>query len=128
VFITWDDFGGWYDHVAPPEIDGRGFGFRVPPIVVSPFAKQGYVLLEQGDFVSVVKFIEECFGLAPLGNRDATASDLTAAFNFETDASASARRSFAVRGPTSVSAGKSIRGLRAEKNNTASAALPPVAD
>jgi len=47
VFITWDDFGGWYDHVAPPEIDGVGLGFRVPLLVVSPFAKQGYILHDQ---------------------------------------------------------------------------------
>jgi phospholipase C len=54
----------------------------VPLIVVSPFAKQGYVLHDQADFVSVVKFIEERFGLASLGNRDAAASDLANAFNF----------------------------------------------
>ncbi|MGA2412483.1 MAG: alkaline phosphatase family protein [Candidatus Binataceae bacterium] len=82
VFITWDDFGGWYDHVAPPEIDSVGLGFRVPLLVVSPFAKQGYILHDQADFVSVVKFIEERYGLAPIGNRDASASDLANAFNF----------------------------------------------
>ncbi len=82
VFITWDDFGGWYDHVPPPEVDAVGLGFRVPLLVVSPFAKQGYILHDQSDFVSVVKFIEERFGLAPLTSRDANASDLTNAFNF----------------------------------------------
>jgi phospholipase C len=82
VFITWDDYGGWYDHVAPPSIDGRGLGFRVPLIIVSPFAKQGYILHDQVDLVSIVKFIEERFGLAPLASRDAAASDLSNAFNF----------------------------------------------
>ena len=82
VFITWDDFGGWYDHVPPPEIDSVGLGFRVPLLVVSPFAKPGYILHDQADFVSVVKFIEERFGLPPLTTRDANVSDLANAFNF----------------------------------------------
>ncbi len=82
IFITWDDFGGWYDHVAPPPADAAGLGFRVPLIIVSPFAKPGFILHDQADFVSVVRFIEERFGLAPLGPRDSSASDLMNAFNF----------------------------------------------
>jgi phospholipase C len=82
IFITWDDFGGWYDHVPPPNVDDVGLGFRVPLIIVSPLAKPGFILHDQADFVSVVRFIEEDFGLAPLGPRDAAVSDLTNAFNF----------------------------------------------
>src|SRR6202011_2275552 len=43
IFIVWDDWGGWYDHVSPPQLDSLGFGIRVPLIVVSPYAKHGYV-------------------------------------------------------------------------------------
>ena len=43
IFITWDEWGGFYDHVRPPTLDGLGLGFRVPALVISPFAKRGYV-------------------------------------------------------------------------------------
>jgi phospholipase C len=82
VFLTWDDFGGFYDHVPPPIVDGFGFGPRVPFLIVSPFAKKGYVSHTQYEFSSVLKFIEERFGLAPLTNRDALANDTTDSFDF----------------------------------------------
>ena len=86
VFLTWDDFGGFYDHVKPPQIDAYGLGPRVPLLVVSPFAKQGFVDHNLGEFSSVLAFIEHRFGLPPLTNRDNTAlngvSDLTEAFDF----------------------------------------------
>jgi phospholipase C len=80
VFLTWDDWGGWYDHVVPPHpVDPVLFGFRVPLIVISPFAKAGYVTHTRGDFASFPVFIEEVFGLAPpAGSRNS--SDLADAF------------------------------------------------
>ena len=83
IFITWDDWGGWYDHVVPPQIDGQGYGFRVPALIISPYAKQGYILDETADFTSILKFIERLYGLAPLTTRDAAATDLMAAFDFQ---------------------------------------------
>ena len=82
IFVSWDDYGGWYDHVPPPQVDGTGYGIRVPLLIVSPFAKRGYVFHGESDFASFPKFIEEVFGLAPMGPRDANAGDLLAAFNF----------------------------------------------
>jgi len=82
IFVTWDDWGGWYDHVAPPQLDVMGLGFRVPLIVVSPFAKRGYVSHTQHEFGSILKFTEEQFGLPSLGTTDARSDDLSDCFNF----------------------------------------------
>ena len=83
IFITWDDWGGWYDHVQPPPaIDSMGPGFRVPLIVVSPYAKRGYVSHVQYETASMITFIEKNFNLPNLGNRDATATNLTDCFDF----------------------------------------------
>jgi phospholipase C len=82
VFIIWDDFGGDYDHVAPPQGDAFGLGPRVPLLVVSPYARKGYISPTQYEFSSVLKFIEERFGLPALGTRDANANDITDSFNF----------------------------------------------
>jgi len=82
VFIIWDDFGGIYDHVAPPHADAFGLGHRVPLLVVSPYARKGYISPTQYEFSSVLKFIEERFGLPALGTRDANANDMTDSFNF----------------------------------------------
>lgn len=81
ILITWDDFGGWYDHVAPPQLDSHGDGFRVPLIMVSPFARHGYVDHTLSDHTSVMKFIEMVFGLPPVTQRDGQASDLSEALN-----------------------------------------------
>jgi phospholipase C len=81
IFLTWDDFGGFYDHVAPPQIDPLGLGPRVPLIIISPFAKPG-VIHTQYEFSSVLKFIEVMFGLPTLGTRDVTANDMMDAFDF----------------------------------------------
>jgi phospholipase C len=65
IIITWDDWGGWYDHVPPPAIiNAYEYGFRVPLIVVSPYAKAKYVSHQVNDFGSILKFIEEVFGLS----------------------------------------------------------------
>ncbi|MDP9300898.1 MAG: hypothetical protein M3P43_08415 [Actinomycetota bacterium] len=82
VVVTWDDFGGFFDHVPPPHLDLYGLGPRVPAIVISPFAKRGVVDHDQMDFASVMKFIETIFDLPSLTDRDAQANDMMSAFNF----------------------------------------------
>ena len=81
ILIMWDDWGGWYDHVAPPQNDPNGLGFRVPFIVVSPFARGGYISHAQHDFGSVLHFTEKTFGLGSLGQVDARADDLADCFD-----------------------------------------------
>lgn len=83
IFVTYDDFGGFYDHVPPPMIDRWGPGGRVPLLVISPYAKKGFVDSTQYDHTSTLKFIETRWGLEPLTTRDAAANDLTNAFDFE---------------------------------------------
>lgn len=82
IFISWDDFGGFYDHVAPPQIDQFGLGPRVPMIIISPFAKPGYLEHQVLEFSSIVKFIEEVFGLPFLTARDTNSNDMFDAFDF----------------------------------------------
>jgi phospholipase C len=84
IFVTWDEFGGQYDHVPPPQIDKIGLGIRVPLLVISPYAKQGYISHQLSEFSSFVKFVEDNFALPNLGNRDAltTISDLMDYFDF----------------------------------------------
>jgi phospholipase C len=102
VFITWDDWGGWYDHVTPPvletwkssknpnpadafpEYDGQPFrlGSRVPCLVISPFAKRGYISHVRHSHVSLVKFCETAFGIEPLNERDKSADDMSDCFDF----------------------------------------------
>ncbi|HVY60881.1 MAG TPA: alkaline phosphatase family protein [Planctomycetota bacterium] len=82
IFITYDDFGGFSDHVAPPQLDELGLGFRVPCIVISPYAKRGVVKHETTEISSVLKFAETAFGLPPMTARDAQADDFTDAFDF----------------------------------------------
>ncbi len=79
---SYDDWGGWYDHVAPPQVDAFGLGFRVPALLVSPYAKRGYVDHTQLDHTSVLKFIEDNWGLAPLSTRDRAANDIVSALDF----------------------------------------------
>jgi phospholipase C len=83
IFITWDDWGGWYDHVPPPKRrNSYEYGFRVPMIVVSPYTKRGYISHVQHDFGSILKFVEATFGLPSLGYADAPADDLSDCFDF----------------------------------------------
>lgn len=82
IIITYDEYGGFWDHVAPPEIDRWGPGTRVPAIIVSPFAKKGYIDHTVYDTTSILKLIETRFGLASLGERDAKANGLLGAFEF----------------------------------------------
>ena len=84
IFITWDDWGGWYDHVAPPTIyNSYELGFRVPLIVVSPYAKGHYVSHVTHEFGSILKYTEETFGLPSLGYTDLRADDLADCFNYQ---------------------------------------------
>jgi len=80
--LTWDDWGGWYDHVDPPNVDSNGLGFRVPALIVSPYAIPGHVDHTQYDFTSILRFIEDNWGIAPLTARDASANSLAAALDF----------------------------------------------
>ncbi|HEY6270845.1 MAG TPA: alkaline phosphatase family protein [Terriglobales bacterium] len=82
VFLTWDDYGGFYDHVPPPVVDAFGYGPRVPTLVISPFAKPGYISHQTYDFTSMLKFIEGRFGLPHLTARDHQADDMRDCFDF----------------------------------------------
>ena len=83
IFLTWDDYGGWYDHVAPPQVDKYGLGFRVPLIIISPFARQGHIGHTLSDHTSLMKFIERTFGVGSVTQRDAGAADLLGALNMD---------------------------------------------
>lgn len=82
IFITYDEWGGFYDHVPPPSVDGYGLGLRVPGLVISPYARQGYVDHRIHSPASWLKIVEERFGLVPLTNRDAEADDMIQDFDF----------------------------------------------
>jgi phospholipase C len=82
IFLTWDDYGGFYDHVPPPQVDDFGFGIRVPMMVLSPYTIDGNVSHELGEFSSVLRFIEDNWGLRQLTERDQQATPLTSAFDF----------------------------------------------
>jgi phospholipase C len=82
IFLTWDDYGGFYDHASPPRVDDFGFGIRVPMLVISPYAKRGYVDSHLGEFSSVLRFIEDNWGLTQLTERDRDARNMSYDFDF----------------------------------------------
>jgi phospholipase C len=83
IVLTWDDFGGFYDHVPPVRLDDFGLGIRVPTLIISPYAKRGFIDSTQYEFSSVLRFIEDNWGLRPyLTARDRHAADLTNGLNF----------------------------------------------
>jgi phospholipase C len=82
IIITYDENGGFWDHVPPPKGDRWGPGVRVPTIIISPFAKKGFVDHTTYETVSILAMIEHRFGIAPLGTRDAAANDMRGAFSF----------------------------------------------
>jgi len=82
VIVTYDENGGLWDHVAPPKGDRWGPGTRVPALLISPFAKRGFVDHTVMDTTAIAKLIETRFGLLPLGSRDAASPDMTEAFDF----------------------------------------------
>ncbi|MBV8600317.1 MAG: acid phosphatase, partial [Candidatus Eremiobacteraeota bacterium] len=83
VIITYDENGGRWDHVAPPKVDQWGPGTRVPTIVVSPYAKAGYVDHTQYETTSILSLIEKRFGLSSLGTHDGRANPMLNAFDFD---------------------------------------------
>ena len=82
IVVMWDDWGGYYDNVPPPQLDYTSLGMRVPMIVISPYARPHYVSKTQYEFGSVLKFIEQNFGTASLGSTDARANSIGDIFNF----------------------------------------------
>jgi phospholipase C len=88
IFITWDDWGGWWDHVAPPEVekwtDGTQFRFggRVGCLVLSPYARKGYISKAQHSHVSLIKFCENNFGLPSLNSRTQASDGMEDCFDF----------------------------------------------
>jgi phospholipase C len=82
IFVTWDDWGGWADHVPPTIYNAYELGFRVPAIVISPYTKKGYVSHVPHEFGSILKFVEKNFGLGSLGTTDVRADDFSDCFNF----------------------------------------------
>ena len=87
IIVVWDDWGGWYDNAKPPQLDYRGLGFRVPCLIISPYAKNGYVDGTQYESASILKFIEEVYGTESIGPQsqgytDQRATSLDAAFDF----------------------------------------------
>ncbi len=83
IFLTWDDYGGFYDHVPPPQVDAFGYGPRVPTLVISPFAKRGHISHAVDDFTSTLKFMEVRWRLGHLTARDDRADDMMDCFNFD---------------------------------------------
>ena len=82
IIVIWDSSGGLWDHVPPPQVDSEGLGPRVPMLVISPFAKKGYISHVQMDDVSILKFIQGNLGLPPLNARNQSSNDLTDMFSF----------------------------------------------
>lgn len=82
IVLLWDDWGGFYDPVPPPQLDYTSLGFRVPMILISPYAKRHYVSKTQYEFGSVLKFIEEAFGTGSLGSTDVRANSIGDIFDF----------------------------------------------
>jgi phospholipase C len=82
IFITWDEWGGFYDHVAPQQVDRYGLGIRVPMLMLSPYAIRGHIDHHYGEFSSVIRFIEDNWHLSTLTKRDQRAGNLVPDFNF----------------------------------------------
>jgi phospholipase C len=80
--LSYDGSGGWFDHVVPPQVDRYGYGFRVPALLVSPYAKRGQVDHTVLDITSGLAFVEQNWNLKPLATRDASANSLLSAFDF----------------------------------------------
>jgi phospholipase C len=89
IVILWDDWGGFYDNAPPPQLDYRGLGIRVPCLIISPYAKKNYVSHVQYEYGSILRFIEEVYGIPPgsigptrKGYTDGRAASLDDAFDF----------------------------------------------
>jgi phospholipase C len=82
IIVVWDDWGGFYDHVAPPQLDYQGLGFRVPMLVISPYAKKSYVSHTQYEFGSILKFVEDNWNMRRIGSTDVRANSIVDCFDF----------------------------------------------
>jgi phospholipase C len=82
IVVVWDDWGGFYDHVPPPQLDAQGLGMRVPMLVISPYARTGFVSHTQYEFASILRFIEENWSLPPLHTTDVRATSIDDMFDF----------------------------------------------
>ncbi len=82
IFLTWDEWGGFYDHVPPPEVDHLGFGFRVPMLVISPYARKGYIDDAEGEFSTPLRFIADNWGLPYLTERIRRTHNFEHVFDF----------------------------------------------
>src|SRR5664279_4239543 len=80
--LSYDGSGGWYDHVRPPQVDKNGYGMRVPALLVSPYARRGFIDHTTFDYTSALAFIENNWHIAPLTARDRAANSIGNAFNF----------------------------------------------
>jgi phospholipase C len=83
IFITWDEWGGFYDHVEPPKVDHLGLGIRVPCLTISPYAARGLVDHELGEFVSPHRFIADNWGLGYLSDRVRGTHNFEHVFEFD---------------------------------------------
>jgi phospholipase C len=81
IVVVWDDWGGWYDDMPPPQLDWTGLGFRVPCIIISPYV-QAHVSHTQYEFGSILKFVEQAFNLPTLGHDDERATSISDSFDF----------------------------------------------
>jgi phospholipase C len=82
IIVVWDDWGGWYEDVPPTIYNSFEDGFRVPMLVISPYAKSGYVSHVTYEFGSILKFIEKTFDLPSMGTTDVRANDLSDCFTY----------------------------------------------
>jgi phospholipase C len=82
IFVTWDEWGGFYDHVAPPSVMGEPLGIRVPMLTISPYAKTGYVDDVVGDFTSPLAFISDNWGMPYLTDRIGATHNFKQVFDF----------------------------------------------
>jgi phospholipase C len=82
VVVVWDDWGGLYDNFNPPRHGYGGFGFRVPALIVSPYAKAGHISTTNYEFGSILKYIEQNWSLRPLGTEDANANSIIDCFDY----------------------------------------------
>jgi phospholipase C len=83
IIIVWDDWGGFYDNAPPPILNYGGLGLRVPALIVSPYARPGYISTTQYEFGSILKYIENNFGLGSLGGSDQRANSIIDSFNYQ---------------------------------------------
>ena len=82
IFISYDEWGGFYDHVVPPAVDQYGLGIRVPGLVISPYARQGYIDHRAHSPAAWLRIVEERFAVPELTGRDASSDDMLQDFDF----------------------------------------------